>query len=148
MRKSMAIFAAALVAVLQCHAQYHPLEVADACACGPAQYCNVVGRRTECVALPASCGTRPSCDCIGSSSDACRDYDGHLTLIAPRGVGSCEACASEELCLEGVAPTPVCRVVPPRCEPTPSCECILASRNAANLDCREHGGRLVASLHR
>jgi hypothetical protein len=143
-----------LVAVAACQAQYRPLEIADGCACSPSEYCRVsapsagLSARVDCEPLPATCALHPTCDCVGTPNDACRDYDGHLTLLPARAVATCDACSGEELCLEGTSPSPVCRLFPPRCESSPTCDCVLESRNAANLACAERRGRVVATLKR
>ncbi len=151
MRK-LTFIAAAMMGLIHCHS-YHPLETADECACRVGDYCKVMppagGRpaQIECVPLPAACGGRPTCDCVGSAADACRDYDGRLTLLPPREVTSCDACSDEELCVEAGG-TALCRVLPPQCESTPSCACFMQTRQAAKLSCSEHKGRIIAAATR
>ncbi|HEY1954096.1 MAG TPA: hypothetical protein VGH28_00740 [Polyangiaceae bacterium] len=137
----------ALAASICCHAQYRPLDVADSCACRPSEYCKVTPGRAECLALPASCGERPTCACVGDRSDACRDDDGRITLLPPRAVPACDACAPEEFCIDVGAPA--CRVVPPDCEGTPTCDCVLRSPLAATkYSCEAHSGRVVLRKRR
>ena len=133
------LIAVATALVVACHAQYRPLEVADSCACGPNEYCSVTPGRVACEPLPAACGERPSCACVGDRTDACRDYDGRLTLLPPRAVTGCEACAPEEICIDVGRPT--CRVMPPDCEGRPTCDCV--APRAPRYRCDERGGRVV-----
>ncbi len=155
MRKLMFIAAVGAAAVMvHCRSQYRPLEAADECACRVGEYCKVsppsgaARARIECAPLPATCGARPTCDCVGSAVDACRDDDGRLTLLPPRLVASCDACSGEELCVQGLTASPFCRLLPPQCEATPSCACFVQTRQASRLACSEHDGHIVASLAR
>jgi hypothetical protein len=143
-------FAAVMAGVLfHCGGSYRPLDVADACACKPSEYCEVSApKQVTCHALPQTCGTRPSCDCVGDRGDACRDEDGRITVLPSRSVGTCDACSSQEYCAE-TANGSVCRVLPPECDATPTCACFLGSRGrSARFTCAERSGRVVASIKR
>jgi len=93
-----------------------------------------------------TCGARPSCDCIGSRADACRDEDGRITLFPTRDVPNCNECSAQEYCSIGTNPIATCRVVPPECEGTPTCACFLGNRNrSAHYACSDQSGHIVAS---
>ena len=138
------VVAAALV---HCGASYKPLDVAESCACRTSEYCNVTTGRVACLPLPVACGARPTCDCVGSRADACRDEDGRITLFPTREVPDCNACSSQEYCSVGRdVSTGTCRVLPPECAETPTCACFLGSRGrSATWACTERSGHIVAS---
>jgi hypothetical protein len=149
----MIAFAAMLVALLQCQAQYRPLHAAEGCACKPSEYCKVSApsptahAELACLPLPRACGNHPTCDCIGERTDACRDEDGRLTLLPPRTVSACDACSAEEYCTENGVGGATCRVLPPQCDATPSCACFMEAPSRANrFACVERRGRVVARL--
>ncbi len=140
-----ALVAAALV---HCGASYKPLDVAESCACRTSEYCSVAAGHATCHPLPMACGERPSCDCVGSRADACRDEDGRLTLFPTREVPNCNACSSQEYCSVGHEGAGSCRVLPPECAETPTCACFLGNRGrSARWDCAMQSGHIVASAH-
>jgi hypothetical protein len=142
MRSALGV--AIVTVALACHSQYHPLDVADECACTPSQYCKVSGGTAQCIALPMSCGDRPTCDCVGDPHDACRDEDGRITLLPARQARSCDECSKEEYCFESAGGS-ACRVLPPECDATRTCACFLGARNhSARFACDERAGHVVA----
>jgi len=85
---------------------------------------------------------------VGERSDACRDDDGRVVLIPEREVATCDACSSDEYCLERDTASS-CRVLPPECDTTPTCACFLGSRGRAlRYECSSREGRLVTRLLR
>jgi hypothetical protein len=139
-----ALVAAALV---HCGASYKPVDVADeSCRCRTSEYCSVAMGHVACLPLPASCGERPTCNCVGDRADACRDEDGRLTLFPTRSVLNCGECSSQEYCEAGREVMHTCRVLPPECAETPTCACFLGSRGrSATWSCTERSGRIIAS---
>jgi hypothetical protein len=137
------------IALADCNQTFHPLEAAEECRCSPSQYCRVRGdtHATECVAMPTTCPDPPTCGCLGSPLDACREELGRFTVLEQRTVSSCDECSREEYCwLAGQSPT--CGVIPARCDDTPTCDCLVeARRGLGHLVCNERHGRLEASLH-
>jgi hypothetical protein len=102
---------------------------------------------TECLPFPAACGGQPSCGCLGRPIDACREELGAFTILEPRGVARCDACSAEEYCW--TESTPMCRLIPARCEDTPTCDCLLAThRNPDSLRCDQRQGRIEAGPSR
>ncbi len=150
--RALVLVPALVVSLVACRGGYHPLEVADRCACKPTEVCRVTppagggAATTSCEPLPRGCGDRPTCDCVGTKDDACRDEDGRLTLIPTRAVVSCNDCSSDEVCFSGHEAMKTCRARPPQCDETPTCACFLETRrNAAELKCDESAGRLVVA---
>lgn len=136
------LFAAVGVVFLGCASQAHPLAIADSCACSPKEYCVVQAGAWSCKALPAACGAKPSCACVGTKEDSCRDEDGRLTLLPQRPVASCEACSSEEYCLNASA----CGVLPPQCDEEKTCDCFERARDPGKkLACNLRSGRIELS---
>ncbi len=143
MRSALALLVIVMIAAA-CHAQVRPLDVAERCACSPSEYCKVAGESATCLALPLSCGNRPSCDCVGERRDACRDEDGRITLLRARETRSCDECSGEEYCVEETHGA-ICRVLPPECDEKRTCACFLGARNhSARFACDERAGHLVA----
>jgi hypothetical protein len=147
MRKTWIVGAAVVAAALvQCGARYKPLDVADSCACRTSEFCSVSAGHTACHPLPLACGAKPSCDCVGSRNDACRDEDGRLTLFPTREVRRCDECGAQEYCSVGSESMANCRVLPPECEGTPTCACFLGNRGrSAHWACSDRSGHIVAS---
>jgi hypothetical protein len=146
MRMRWVAYAAVITsALVHCGASYKPLDVAESCACRTSEYCSVAAGHVTCNPLPATCGNRPTCDCVGDRGDACRDEDGRLTLFPTRDVPNCNECSAQEYCsLRGSTGT--CRVLPPECAETPTCACFLGSRGrSATWACSERSGHIVAS---
>jgi hypothetical protein len=131
-----------VLAVASCHGGYHPLEAAAACRCTPSQYCHVRATGTaECLPFPATCADPPACACLGRRVDACREELGAFTILEPRAVSACDDCSSEEYCYGGGgAETRMCRLIPARCEDTPTCECLMQAHGVAS--CNERHGRI------
>ena len=141
-----------------CHA-IHPLEIVDGCRCSPSEYCLVrpasspdargpgvvTTSSLACKPLPKACGDTPSCACLGRPIDACREELGAFTVLEPRSVAVCDECSTEEYCWqgEGSGHTPSCRLIPARCESTPTCACLQESRRP--VACNERRGRIEAS---
>ncbi len=153
---------AVVAAVLSsCHG-VHPLEIAESCRCSPREYCHVrpasrAGEprpsTVECLPLPSQCHDPPSCACLGRPVDACREELGAFTVIEPRAVNACGECATEEYCWLGETPAPaqshgppLCRLLPARCETTPTCACLQEARQLRPLACTEQSGRIELSL--
>ena len=145
---------AALAILGSCHA-VHPLEIADGCRCSPGQYCHVRPpsrgasesvAAIECLPMPGACGDRPTCGCLGRPLDACREELGAFTVIEPRAVNDCGDCQSEEYCWHEASGAPLCRLVPARCEATPTCACLTEARSSRAASCSERHGRIEASV--
>jgi hypothetical protein len=104
----------------------------------------------ECLPFPAQCATAPTCACLGRPIDACREELGAFTVLEPRAVGGCSDCSAEEYCWHPPnagdgAPSPMCGLIPARCEDKPTCECFLEARHGlGHLSCDERQGRIEA----
>jgi hypothetical protein len=143
----LALATTAALVVASCHAGYHPMQAAEACRCTPSQYCHVrPGAPAECLPVPQACAGSPSCSCLGRPIDACREELGAFTILEPRPVGRCDDCSSEEYCWKqggsDAASGPMCRLLPARCDDTPTCECLLQTH--VHLVCDERQGRIEA----
>lgn len=134
-----------LAAVASCHSSVHPLAVAEGCRCSPSQYCHVRATTVECLPIPAACAKAPTCGCLGRPIDACREELGAFTVLEPRSVGACGECSAEEYCWSDGSASPMCGVIPARCEETPTCDCFLEARHGlGHLVCEQHEGRIEA----
>jgi hypothetical protein len=134
---------AILLPVASCGGGYRPLQAAEACRCSPRQYCHVrAGAPPECLPLPAACASSPGCTCVGRPTDACREELGALTVLEPRPVTRCGECSADEYCWKQGG-EPVCRVLPARCDDTPTCDCLIEAR-AGRVVCDRREGRLEA----
>jgi hypothetical protein len=149
---TLAALISGLAAMASCRA-VHPLEIADGCRCSPSEYCHVrppSGRehtaRIECLAMPRTCGDPPTCACLGRPIDACREELGAFTVIEPRAVSGCDDCATEEYCWHETGAAPMCRLLPARCESSPTCACLTEARSLRPVSCNERNGRIEASL--
>jgi hypothetical protein len=130
-----------------CHLlEYRPLDVAARCRCAPWQYCKVKNEVAECLALPVTCVDQPACECVADLRDACRNDDGRITVFHTRQTRSCAECSSEEYCIES-AGTDACRILPRKCETTPTCACFLdAYGRTAQFACDERAGHVVVRM--
>jgi len=137
---------AVVLPVASCRGGVHPLAAAEACRCSPREYCHVrPGAGADCLPLPAACASAPTCACVGRPIDACREELGAFTVLEPRPVARCEECAAEEYCWkQGGEAGPMCRVLPARCDETPTCACLVEAR-AGRVMCDEREGRLEAT---
>jgi hypothetical protein len=144
-RTLLGLSTAATLTMASCHSGYRPLQVADACHCSPTQYCHVrAGSPAECLPLPAACGSSPGCACVGRRVDACREELGAIAVIEPRAVVRCDDCGAEEYCWHEVgASQTLCRVMPARCEDSPTCDCLLMT-SRGGVSCEERQGRIEA----
>ncbi|HEX3345721.1 MAG TPA: hypothetical protein VHS09_14155, partial [Polyangiaceae bacterium] len=77
---------------------------------------------------------------------ACREELGAFTVLEPRAVAGCGECSpTEEYCWTDGSTSPMCGVIPARCEETPTCDCLLEARHGlGRLVCDQREGRLVA----
>jgi len=138
---------ATALAAASCHGGYHPLQAAEACRCTPSQYCHVrPGTPAECLPMPQACAASPSCSCLGRPIDACREELGAFTVLEPRPVSRCDDCSPEEYCWKqgDDAAGPMCRLLPARCDDTPTCDCLLQTHARGRLVCDERQGRIEA----
>lgn len=149
-------FAAVAMVLVHCTSQYRPLQTADRCACKPSEFCKVTppsaggDAKIECAPLPVACSARPTCDCVGDKTDACRDEDGRLTVMPQRAVVACDACSADEYCMDRTAEPSggrFCRVLPPQCDESRTCACFMETRGAsAKIACTHESGRIVARM--
>ena len=141
---------AAALAVVSCHGGYHAMQAADSCRCTPSQYCHVrPGTAAECLPLPQACASSPSCSCLGRPVDACREELGAFTVLEPRNVGRCDECSAEEYCWrqesrDNARSGPMCRLLPARCDDTPTCDCLMQTHTPGRVACEERQGRIEA----
>jgi hypothetical protein len=143
MRSALGI--AIVTVAAACHLQYRPLDVAKRCACDPSQYCKVKDGATECLAFPVTCGEQPTCDCVADLRDACRDVGGRITLFPVRRTQACDACSSEEYCVESAGAI-ACRVLPRKCETSPTCACFFGAYGRSQFACDERDGLVVVRM--